>query len=454
MHGMGVIKLRWVIKVMNEVIESAHERISHFDSGLLQKLEESRPTRVWEKAHTYPMSQQDLFEHTDCDPTDWEHMKEVDEPARVYVQIPWCEEKCTFCGYDIKVVGSSKENNDEKVDRYFAALRKEFEQKMALLRRRRLSVEHLYIGGGTPSVLDPDQIDELFDIINAHVDFVDDPFLIAECSPGTITYDKALAFRRNGIGRMSMGVQSFDDDVLKKIRRDHTAEDAKKAYQMLRDVGFPEINFDILLALPGQNYETFFRSVEEAIKLAPSSLCLIDLHVRPRTKLATEGFEHNFYTNVVMRAMYQQMMKDTPFNQTRPHYYVLPDEMPHPATRCPMLDARVDGFQLGFGSSATSHLGDVITINEKNATKYAKLVQSGELFVQQAYRLTEQDKISMRALRTLNDTAVLSKRKAVLDYFKDEIQFMQDRGLMNQDLRLTEDGNLFGTEVCFLLYPK
>ena len=158
----------------------------------------------------------------------------------------------------------------------------------------------------------------------------------------TITRENAQAFRDAGVTRMSMGVQSLDDTVLRLLRRDHDSETVVKAYHILREVGFPEINLDIMLAVPVPDICQFEKTMERSIELRPSSLSLLDLHLAPRSKLYAEGFQYSFQNNLVMRAIYQAMLPKAGYQRTRVHYYVRPDEMQHPSTRCPCLDSRVE----------------------------------------------------------------------------------------------------------------
>ena len=325
------------------------------------------------------------------------------------------------------------------------------------LGRDKLETEVLYIGGGTPSILTPAQIDRFFGMLGEHVEFTPDAFLITESSPGTLTQDKVDAFRRNGINRMSIGVQTLDDEILEVCERDHDAQTAKDAYQLIRDSGMPEINIDLMLALPNQSYKSFEQTLKETLELSPSSISFLDLRICPGSVLHSrlKGFDiPTWEDDIAMRAIYQEVMGETEFERTRPHYYVKPSEMRHRSTRVPCLDTRVDSsFQIGLGVSAYSHLENVAFINA-TGERYFEAISKGELPIDKATLLTRPDKVAIRAIRTIIDTTTIPNRKDVRNQYKSQIRFLQDKGLLDDKLRLTDNGCLLGEELVYSFYPE
>ncbi len=350
-----------------EAIEGAKERVEKFPKLLMRTMELARPERTYEKGHVFPISVPDRFKPADELAVDWKLVGDISLPLRIYVHIPWCRSKCTFCFYE----SSMGQPSDGAVNTYLDAIEKELRLYAQKIGRDKINTEVLYIGGGTPSILTPFQIDRLFDALRKYVNFVPSSFLITESSPGTLTKEKIKAFQRNGINRMSIGMQTLDDDILRLCRRDHDASRAEEAYWLIRDAGLPEVNIDLMLALPNQTYESFQRTLEEALQLAPSSFSFLDLRICPGSalhsnldKVSAPFSVPTWKDDIIMRAIYQEMMSQTCYQRTRPHYYVDPKEMRHRATRVPCLDSRVDaGFQIGLGASAYSHLGDTVFIN-------------------------------------------------------------------------------------------
>jgi len=438
---------------MANCIEKAKERFGKLDKGLVATMKNARPTMTYEKGHTFPLSIPDRFYDTGDEIIDWEKAGSVDKPLRLYAHIPWCKSKCVFCFYESDLAKPS----DSDVNNYIDAMGKELDLYRTKLGRDKLKTEVLYIGGGTPTVLSPTQIDGFFGMLKQHIDFTDDAFLITESSPGTLTRDKIRAFRENGVNRMSMGVQTLDDEILRICGRDHDARGAKDAYRLIRNSGMPEINIDIMLALPNQSYESFNQTLKETLELSPSSISFLDLRVCPGSALYSklEGFHiPTWEDDIAMRGIYQEAMGETGFDRTRPHYYVKPDEMKHRSTRVPCLDARDGlGFQIGLGVSAYSHLENVAFIN-KTGREYFKAVSEGRLPMDRATLMTKPDRIALKSIRTIVDTTGLPTDKDVFDQYENQIKFMQRNGLMDGDLKLTDDGCLFGEEVVYSFYPK
>jgi oxygen-independent coproporphyrinogen-3 oxidase len=440
---------------MTAITDTACKRIESFKPELLRAMETARPERTYEKGHVFPISIPDRFKEADERIIDWRTVGEIQNPLRLYVHIPWCKSRCLFCFYESNLGIPS----EDSVDTYLLALGKELELYSRRIGRKKLETETLYIGGGTPSILTPKQVDKLFDVLRAHVQFRLGAFLITESSPGTLTKEKVDAFKRNGVNRMSLGVQTLDDKILKFCRRDHDAEGAKRAYQLIREGNMPEVNIDLMLALPNQSYESFQQTLEGALQLSPSSISFLDLRICPGSNLFKNLAKFSVHIpswkdDLVMRAIYQEMMKSSDYQRTRPHYYVKPDEMRHRATRVPCLDSRVDlGFQIGLGTSAYSHLEDVAFINA-SGEDYIKFLSEGKLPIMKASVLSEADKTAMRAIRTIIDTTTVPNRTDVTKQYGDQIKYLQTNGLLLEDFELTDDGCLFGEEVVYSFYPK
>lgn len=438
-----------------EIIDRASMRVESFPAELLKSMETARPEKTYEKGHVFPISIPDRFKEADERIVDWRTVGEIQNLLRLYVHIPWCKSKCLFCFYESDLGVPS----EDSVDTYLSALGKELELYSQRIGRKKLETETLYIGGGTPSILTTKQIDRLFDVLRTQVQFRPDAFLITESSPGTLTKDKIEAFKRNGVNRMSLGVQTLDDEILKFSRRDHNSEEAKKAYQLIREGDMPEVNIDLMLALPNQSYGSFQQTLEETLQLSPSSISFLDLRICPGSSLFKNLAKFSAHLpgwkeDIVMRAIYQEMMKGTTYQRTRPHYYVKPDEMKHRSTRVPCLDSRVDlGFQIGLGTSAYSHLEDVAFINA-SGEDYLELLSKGRLPIAKASLLSKADKTAMRAIRTIIDTTTVPNRADVTEQYGDQIRYLQANGLLSEDFELTDNGCLFGEEVIYSFYPK
>ena len=434
----------------SSIEQQAIIRVDSIPACLLRDMKACRPNEVHEKAHVYPISVPERWDEADESIIDWSIP--TDRPLRLYVHIPWCRSKCVFCFYESKEV----ELQASVSENYMSCLKRELSIYCERLGKDRLAAETLYIGGGTPSILSAEQIDSLFALIHDHVEFEEGASLIAEVSPGTLTKNKVSAFVAGGINRISMGVQDFQDHVLRKCGRDHSSMQAVEAYRLLREANVAEINLDLMLGLPEQRLVDFTRSVKQALALAPSSISFLDLRVASGSELHRKGhYKPDWREKIIMRAIHQDLLeRDGRYERSRPHYYILPEEARGRSTRVPCLDSRPGpGFQIGIGVTAYSHLGDVGSINGRNPL-YSDCLGKGRLPVSRGLIFDEEDKTAMMAIRAIVDQTVVPEAPSVLAQYWEQIDYLKKKNLVDENYKLTNDGCLFGEEIAYMFYPK
>ncbi|VAW83541.1 Radical SAM family enzyme, similar to coproporphyrinogen III oxidase, oxygen-independent, clustered with nucleoside-triphosphatase RdgB [hydrothermal vent metagenome] len=202
-------------------------------------------------------------------------------PLSLYIHIPWCIRKCPYCDFN------SHEKRDRIPEReYLQALTTDLEQSLPLIWGR--SVQSVFIGGGTPSLLSPEFYDQLFSNIRARLSIIPSAEITMEANPGATDTGKLQDFRDIGINRLSIGVQSFDDTTLEKLGRIHTAADAIKTIEAAHYAGFESINTDLMFGLPGQNEDLAHKDIATALALEPQHLSYYQLTLEPNT-----AFYHN-----------------------------------------------------------------------------------------------------------------------------------------------------------------
>lgn len=185
----------------------------------------------------------------------------------IYVHIPFCVKKCRYC--DFLSFGKSKQMGD-RYSAYVKAVCREIQGYAALARQYQVST--IYFGGGTPSILEVHLIGEILDIIRNVFTMTEDVEITIECNPGTTDYEKFHIYRQLGINRLSLGLQSTNDEMLRRLGRIHTYEDFLVQYKDARKAGFTNINVDLMSALPGQNLEQYQKDVETVVALGPEHI--------------------------------------------------------------------------------------------------------------------------------------------------------------------------------------
>lgn len=199
-------------------------------------------------------------------------------PLSLYVHVPWCRKKCPYCDFDSYPLRGDLPEAD-----YLAALIADLESALPLLQERR--VLSVFLGGGTPSLLSAAGLDTLLTAVRARVPLVGDAEITLEANPGAIDAGKFAAFRAAGVGRLSLGIQSFASERLRALSRIHDAGQARRA-AALAARHFDDFNLDLMYGLPGQTVAQALADVEEALAFAPTHLSCYQLALEPGTAFA------------------------------------------------------------------------------------------------------------------------------------------------------------------------
>lgn len=197
-------------------------------------------------------------------------------PLSLYIHVPWCIRKCPYCDFNSHTASKTLPERE-----YINALLDDFVTSLDTIQGRPL--HSIFIGGGTPSLLSPSAYVRLFDGLRRHVVFSENIEITLEANPGTFEQCKFTGFRQTGINRLSIGIQSFQDEKLKQLGRIHRGEEAQRAVAMAYAAGFTNINLDLMHGLPGQSLEDALFDLETAIALKPTHLSWYQLTIEPNT---------------------------------------------------------------------------------------------------------------------------------------------------------------------------
>jgi oxygen-independent coproporphyrinogen-3 oxidase len=194
----------------------------------------------------------------------------------LYVHIPFCEKKCMYCDfYSIE--------NRSMVPRFISAVLREIGSARQCAED---PAGTLFFGGGTPSLLHPDELSAIMSAIRSVFRLDDSAEITMEMNPGTVTQERFATYRSLGINRVSLGVQSFDDGELRFLERIHTADDAERAVTLARTAGFDNISVDLIYSIPGQTLESWTRTLMRAMNLHPDHISAYSLIIEENTPLA------------------------------------------------------------------------------------------------------------------------------------------------------------------------
>jgi len=196
--------------------------------------------------------------------------------SSLYVHVPFCAQKCAYCAF------YSEASSGDLINRYVAALGREMEQVA-----RDLQPQTVFFGGGTPSLLNLRQWEEIFCALERSKLLGAEEFTV-ECNPATVSLDKARLLRAHGVNRISMGVQSLDEALLDRLGRVHTRAMVFKSFDTLRQAGFENVNLDLMFAIPGQTMAAWRQTLAEALALGSEHLSCYEVIYEEDTPLFTQ----------------------------------------------------------------------------------------------------------------------------------------------------------------------
>ncbi len=378
------------------------------------------------------------------------------DAMRLYVHIPFCNYACSFCCY-AKKVGADM----AQMLRYVQALKKELEWI-----EPGTPVSQFFIGGGTPTALPAELLDEVLEAISARMPYVPGKVHTVEASPDSVSAAHLSVLSRRGVGRISMGIQSMQDGVLESVRRDHGKEVALEACHRIVDAGFI-LNVDLMYGLPGQDEAGFRQDFRNAVESGVHSVTAYSLRLSEKIPLGRKlAPEERFDLERLMR--WRKLVRDTAeefgFVQTRWHTFKRPDSSASRHQRLPTSGADFKGFQFGIGMNARSSLNHSVYRNHKNITTYMDRIESGQSPVEDVIHLSVDDLKTLYITRTLGD----GNGMQLSDYQQSfGISLQQDHGetmqrllrggLLETDgsqLAMTDTGKLLYDMVTLAFYPS
>ena len=205
-------------------------------------------------------------------------------PLALYVHMPWCVKKCPYCDFNSHGLRGEPPPYAAYVDTLLADLDADLADFGAAVGGR--PIVSVFFGGGTPSLFAPEHVARFLEGARARLPFVEDCEITLETNPGTVEHGRFDGYLAAGVNRLSFGIQSFDDDKLKRLGRIHSAAEAEVAVKSAQDAGYANLNLDLMYALPQQSLDGALADVERAIALAPTHVSHYQLTLEPNTAFA------------------------------------------------------------------------------------------------------------------------------------------------------------------------
>lgn len=366
----------------------------------------------------------------------------------IYIHIPFCESRCHYCDFCSSLL------NESNVEKYFKYLRKEIKLQEDFLSDK--VIDTVFIGGGTPSSVDSKFIKEIMKDLSAFT-FSKDREITIESNPNSLTREKSQSYFSSGINRLSIGAQSFNEDILKRIGRIHKKGDIYRAIENARVAGFENINLDLMLALPGQKFSDIEESIREVKKLNLPHISYYSLILEERTKLFRdhEKSPMAFPTEDEDRKMYHYVVNE--LKKIGLHQYEISNfakegfKCRHNMTYWKLRD------YISFGLSASSNIGNLRYTNFYNFKDYYEALYKNEKPIGFSEKLSKTDRINefiMMGLR-LNSGLNLNEFHEKFDenfliIYDEEIEKNLKTNLIlleDDNLRLTEKGRDLSNQV-------
>lgn len=227
-------------------------------------------------------------------------LKEESQVGALYVHVPFCSHKCEYCAFYSELL------KPDVVEGYVSALCKELAMVSSMVRPRTL-----FFGGGTPSILSLAQWERILSTIHGF-DWGEIAEWTVECNPSTVSREKANLLKQGGVNRISMGIQSMDEELLQKLGRIHSREQVFRSYDILREAGFENINLDLMFGIPGQTLEQWRCSLREIIGLGPEHLSAYEVIYEDDTPLFHQLKAGEFDVNEdAIEEMYEALLEES-----------------------------------------------------------------------------------------------------------------------------------------------
>lgn len=316
----------------------------------------------------------------------------VDDPLGLYIHIPFCRKRCKFCYFKVYT-----DKNASEIEVYLDALIKENELYSRTRAFQGRQLRFAYFGGGTPSYISEKQLHYLVDGLNRHVSWENAEEVTFECEPGTLQKSKLQTLKDIGVTRLSLGIEHFDDQILEANGRAHLSPEIYRAYGWAREVGFPQINIDLIAGMMGETEEKWRDTVQRALELEADSVTIYQMELPYNTVISQEMLKQGIASPIAGWETKRRWLNYA-FEQFQERGYEIASATVLATKRKPCRFIYTDalwhgGDMIGLGVSSFSHFGGVNFQNAHNFEEYVRILKSDNLPLLRAVALTAKQRL-------------------------------------------------------------
>ncbi|UCZ54483.1 radical SAM family heme chaperone HemW [Bacillus shivajii] len=371
-------------------------------------------------------------------------------PKALYVHVPFCEQICHYCDFNKFFL------KNQPIDDYLECCKNEMKNTLEKFPQE-INISSIYVGGGTPTSLSTKQLYTLLEDIRTNFSIDDQCEWTVEVNPGSVSREKLQMMKEVGVNRLSIGVQTFDEDLLKTIGRDHRPEDIPNTIRLCREVGFENISIDLMFGLPGQTIDQLKHSIKQLIQLKVEHVSAYSLKVEPKTVFYQRWQRGNLHLpgedrEADMYRVLQEELTNAGFEQYEISNFAKPGtQSTHNLTYWENEE------YYGIGAGAHSYVQKVRRINHGPLPKYMNSMKDigfpylEEHEVSMEERMEEEMFMGLRKLTGVSRTSFYEKYDITMDHiFGDVIDGLKEKGLLQEKgdrVCLTKKGLLLGNEV-------
>ncbi len=393
----------------------------------------------------------------------------TDEPLSLYMHLPFCEERCAYCGCFVVIT-----KHRDVTDKYLSYLEREIDLLAQHLPRRR-RISQLHWGGGTPTYYTAAQLERLFTHLTQHFTFAPDAEIGVEIDPRVTSAEQLSVMRGLGFNRLSMGVQDFAPEVQEAVNRIQSYDETRALIDHARSLGYRSINVDLIYGLPYQTLEGFAHTLEQVITLRPERLAVYSFAFVPWMKAHMKHLPEDSLPGpdlkIALLTLAQEAFAGAGYRQIGMDHFALPEDELSRALEARTLHRNFMGYtvqsardMVSLGVSAIGDVQGTFVQNTKKLNEYYDALDAGHFPIERGYALDADDLLRRHVITELMcnghlDVSDVERRFDIrfAEYFADELAALTGPGSPSADglvevtpaaITVTPTGRMFVRNVC------